>query len=162
MDNLFYICNNGVNTRWNNSGFWSIHLVGEVDKIYWTAKETSRQITESQTFILKYNKHKLNSFYIVWMVDLLLWSYIECLNKAKPQHVDALFPLPLITSMSTTSVYHSSTSSIHRVDKAIDECHRNKCPNSLKRHRKFSCSCRAWLLFIQPSLNFIPQMFNRV
>jgi hypothetical protein len=29
---------------------------------------------------------------------------MECLNKAKQQHVDALIPLPLITSMSTTSV----------------------------------------------------------
>jgi hypothetical protein len=36
--------------------FWVFHLI-----IYWTAKETSQQITESQTFILKYNKrHKLN------------------------------------------------------------------------------------------------------
>ena len=29
------------------------------------AKKTSQQIIESQTFILKYNKHKINSFYIV-------------------------------------------------------------------------------------------------
>ena len=64
--------------------------------------------------------------------------------------------------MSTTSVNHSSISSIHRVDQAIDECDRNTCPNSLKRYLKFSCSCRAWLLFIQPSLNFVPQMINRV
>jgi hypothetical protein len=46
---------------------------------------------------------------------------IKCLNKAKLQHVDALIPLPLITSMSTTSVNHSSTSSIHRVAR-----HKNK------------------------------------
>ena len=36
--------------------------------------------------------------------------------------------------MSTTSVNHSSTSSIHRVDQAIDECDRNTCPNSLKHY----------------------------
>ena len=79
--------------------------------------------------------------------------------------------------MSTTSVNHSSTSSIYRVDQAIDECDRNTCPNSLKRYRKFSCNCRGchgenifnemmmlctWPLFIQPSLNFVPQMFSRV
>ena len=132
--------------------------------IYTELQKKRRNNTESQTFILKYNKHKINSFHIVWMVDVLssLWSYIKCLNKAKPQHVDALIPLPLITSMSTTSVNHSNTSSIHRVDQAIDECDRNTCPNSLKCYRKFSCSCRAWLLFIQPSLNFVPLMFNRV
>ena len=37
MGNLFYICNNGVNTRWNNSDLWNIQLVGEVDR-YITVK----------------------------------------------------------------------------------------------------------------------------
>jgi hypothetical protein len=68
----------------------------------------------------------IEQIYHVWeyyLNKLYLFNYIECLNKATPQHVDALIPLPLITSVSTTSVNHSSTSSIHRVDKAIDECH---------------------------------------
>ena len=81
-----------------------------------------QQITESQTFILKYNKqnkfvlHCLNGGLIVSM----LCSYIEFLNTAKSHYFDALIPLPLITSMSTTSIY-----SIHRVDQAIDECDTN-------------------------------------
>jgi hypothetical protein len=54
----------------------------------------------------------------------------DFLQQNNAQHFDALIPLPLITSMSTTSVNHSSTSSIHRVDQAIDECDRSTCPNS--------------------------------
>jgi len=48
------------------------------------------------------------------------------------------------------------------VDQAIDECDRDTCLNSMKRYQKFSWSCRTWLLFIQQSRNFVPQMFNRV
>jgi len=58
--------------------------------IYWTAKETSQQITESQTFILKYNKHKVNLFYIVWMVDLLSLGYEIISNVSIKQNHNIL------------------------------------------------------------------------
>ena len=58
--------------------------------IYWTAKETSQQITESHTFILKYNKHKINSFYIVWMVDLLSLGYEVISNVSIKQNHNIL------------------------------------------------------------------------
>ena len=54
------------------------------------AKETSQQITESQTFILKYNKHKLDSFYIVWMVDLLSPGYEVISNVSIKQNRNML------------------------------------------------------------------------
>jgi hypothetical protein len=58
--------------------------------IYWTAKETSQQITESQTFILKYNKHKINLFYIVWMVGLLSLGYEVISNVSIKQNHNIL------------------------------------------------------------------------
>jgi hypothetical protein len=54
------------------------------------AKETSQQITESQTFILKYNKHKIDSFYIVWMVDLLSPGYEVISNVSIKQNRNML------------------------------------------------------------------------
>ena len=73
-----------------------------------------------------------------------------------------LTALPLIACMTAIGINHSHTSPVHGVNEAIDKGHRNTSPHSLICHRKFSSSCRSWLLTVKHQLNVVPLMFNRV
>ncbi len=72
---------------------------------------------------------------------------------------DSVIRIPCMASLSVDDRFASS---VHGVDEAVDEGHRNLHPYSWLRFREFSCSCRPWSHIIESPLNLVPQLFYRV